>query len=417
MGTVAELFDRLNGDTRRIKHPFSDDLLQANALLHNTAATDEEMAECLSLWCQHRQPCQFGRVAAKQRRIHFCFLREIAVSGWGDVEIGERIREEKRLWKQRAAFNPERAAHSLVIVVASPRVALAAPDQQLRAFCDRILELAEWENNSRGVRRRNSVTSDYLYLRNPTDRRLYGFQFNADFFACAGDGRWWHDHRFPGGIAFTANSTGHMMRFRDWFQGKEQNESWALKQAMLTIRNAAPTRSADSTNPSDRGLATWLRPLDERGRPLVEAIPCPLANMPSVLEGKDWTRYEGVLHTDHAVREEFFLDREIAPTASRPYLMDFTYLYHDKQREFDEFTGGKPFLDDEVYAEIGFPEDWTHRASTTARIRSDEEAASVAEQLVACSQWDVPSWYVVEQDGETYKALENSIGPKEPSID
>src|SRR5438093_4433961 len=132
MTSIADLFTRLNGDPWRVAHPFGDDILQANALLHNAAATEDEMAECLDLWCQHRQPCQFGRVAAKQRRIHFCFLREMAVSTWSDDEIAEKISEEKQLWKQRAAFDPNRAAHSFVIVVASLRVALAAPDQHLR---------------------------------------------------------------------------------------------------------------------------------------------------------------------------------------------------------------------------------------------------------------------------------------------
>src|SRR6266850_6523353 len=117
MSTVAELFSRLVGDPFRITHPFSDDILQANALLHNTAATEEEMTECLLLWCQRRQPCQFGKVAASQRRIHFCFLRDQAVSEWSDAEIGEKIAEEKRLWKQRAACDPGRVAHSFVIVV------------------------------------------------------------------------------------------------------------------------------------------------------------------------------------------------------------------------------------------------------------------------------------------------------------
>lgn len=47
MSSVRELLARLNGDPWRIKHPFSEDILQANALLHNTAATEDEMAECL----------------------------------------------------------------------------------------------------------------------------------------------------------------------------------------------------------------------------------------------------------------------------------------------------------------------------------------------------------------------------------
>jgi len=117
-----------------------------------------------------------------------------------------------------------------------------------------------------------------------------------------------------------------------------------------------------------------------------------------MLAGKDWTRYEGVLHTDHAIREEFFLDREVAPTTSRPYFMDLTYLYDNQQKDFEEFTRGKRFTDEEVYAEIGHPKDWTHRASSTGGSRSEEQAASVAEQLLACSRWEVPSWYVVDQE-------------------
>jgi hypothetical protein len=393
MMTVGDLFAQLNGDARRVARPFSDDILQTNALLHNTAATEDEMVECVNLWCQHRQPCQFGKVAAGQRRIHFCFLREIAVSTWSDEEIAEKISEEKQLWKQRAAFDPQRAAHSFVIVVSSPRVAFAAPDQHLRFFSDRILELAGWGADRRGVRRKNTVTSDFLYLKNPNDGKFFGFRFNADFFACAADGRWWNDHRFPGGIAFTANSTGHMIRFREWYQGKDQSESWALKQAMLTINNAAPTKSTITGDAQEDGCVTWLRPLDSHGKPMVAEIQCPLANVPGTLQGKDWTRYEGLLHTDHAVREEFFLDREIAPTTSRPYLMDFTYLYDDKQADFEKFTRGKPFTEEEIYAEIGHPEDWTHRGSQTREGRSEAQAASVVQQLLACRQWESDSWY------------------------
>src|SRR5712691_3606218 len=104
MTTVAERFARLSGDAWRVSHPFTDDLLQANALLHNTAATEAEMAECAALFCLRKQPCQFGRVAANDERVHFCFLTERAVSTWSDEEIAEKIAEERQLWKQRAAF-------------------------------------------------------------------------------------------------------------------------------------------------------------------------------------------------------------------------------------------------------------------------------------------------------------------------
>jgi hypothetical protein len=398
MNSMRELLARLNGDTWRIRHPFSDDILQANALLHNTAATEGEMAECLALWCLHKQPCQFGRAAAKQLRIHFCCLTDSAISNWSDEEIASKIADEKRLWKQRAAFDPERAAHSFVVVVASSRVALAAPDQQLRTFSERILELIAWPHGESQGRRMNTVTSDYLYLKNPADGAFYGFQFNADFFACAGDGRWWHDHRFPGGVAFTANSTGHMIRFREWYLGKDENEYWALKQAMLTVANAAPMRPGDNKSPAEQGLATWLRHLDANGRPFLADVACPVDKMPPVLAGKDWTRYEGVLHTDHAVREEFFLDREVAPTAARPYLMDLTYLYHRGEPEFEEFTRGRVFSEKEVYAEIGEPKDWAHRVSRVTRDRSEEEAAIIAEQLMSCRSWAPQPGYPTDVD-------------------
>jgi hypothetical protein len=387
VSTISELFSKLSGDSRRITHLFNEDILQANALLHNSAATDDEMAECLGLWCQRRQPCQFGRAAANQQRIHFCFLREEAIREWSDQEITDKIAEDKRLWKQRAAFDKQRAAHSFVIVAASSQLALAAPDQHLRAFSDRLLELAGWGPNRLDARKINTITSDFLYLRNPIDRNFYGFRFNIDFFACAGDGRWWHDHRFPGGIAFTANSTGHMMRFREWYEGKDESEAWALKQAMLTIKNAAPTKSTEEHDLSEQGRVTWLRSLDDDGKPLVANVACPLSNVPASLEGKDWTRYEGLLHTDHAVREEFFFDRDVAPTTSKPYLMDFTYLYDRQQLDFQEFSLGKPFSEDDVFVDIGRPEDWTHRASGSASSRTDSEAATVFEQLLACRQW------------------------------
>ncbi len=398
MTSVADLVARLSGDAWRLSHPFSDDLLQANAILHNSAATEAEMAECMNLWCLRRQPCQFGRVAAKQGRIHFCFLTERAVSEWSDHEIAEKIAEEKRLWKQRAAFDPTRGAHSFVLVVASPRVAFAAPDRHLRAFSDRILELAGWWTGSRVARQANTVTSDFLYLKDPINGMFYGYQFNLDYFACAGDGRWWHDHRFPGGIAFTGNSTGHMIAFREWCEQKTDSREWALKQAMFTIQNAAPTRGTDGADPPEQGRATWLRPLGPEGRAMVDGVECPLSNIPATLEGKDWTRYEGVLHTDHAVREEFFLDREAAPTASKPYLMDFTYLYDEQQDDFKEFTGGKLFSAEEIFAEIGRPEDWTHRGNREGPSRTLNDVAEIAEQLEICRTWEVSPEFVIGDD-------------------
>ena len=174
----------------------------------------------------------------------------------------------------------------------------ASTSDGLRRFADHLLHLAGWAPKRRAKRGDNPITSDFLYLKNPNDGEFYGFQFNIDFFAAAGDGRWWHDHRFPGGIGFTANSTGHMRHFRDSLQkpGSDHGES-ALKQAMITIaqahtkaasdKEAAAVRQARKRKAGPPGCAD----LDEEGKPLVDRLACPVQNMPKQLHGKDWTKY------------------------------------------------------------------------------------------------------------------------------
>jgi hypothetical protein len=390
MSTVNELLTRLQGDELRKTRKFSDDIRDANELLHNPAAFDDEMADCMRTWCHTQQPCQFGILAAQQNRIHFSFLTHEAISRWSDDEIAAKIAEDKKLWKQRAAFDPDRAAHSFMLVVASQTVALAAPDANLEAFSNRLLELTGWSlGTHRRARRVNEISSDYLYLRNPQDGRLYGFQFNVDYFACAAHDRWWHDHRVPGGIAFTANSLGHMRAFREWYSTKAGDASeWAVKLAMVTIDNAEPGKvpSKKGDAPQADGRVTWLRPLQD-GKPFLPEVACPLTKTPAPLQGKDWTKYEGYLHTDHAIRAEFFRDRDVPPTIDRPYIMDFTYIYNQNEADFAEFTGGRPFTDEEVFAEIGRREEWTHRAGPQQRSRSEADSVLVAEQLAVCHQW------------------------------
>lgn len=406
--TLLELYDALREDRQRQDRlPFSQDIVEANRLLHHPFALDHEVAEALNAWCQKRQPCQFGKVAASRGQIHFCVLRERDLAG-GDRGVASKIADERRLWKQRAAFDRKAPPHAFLLLFASPRVALAAPDANLQRFADRLLALAGWGPARRGHRHGNPVSSDFLYLRSPKtqDDLFYGYQFNLDFFAAAGDGRWWHDHRLPGGVGFTANSTGHMRAFKEWYAepGVDFGE-WALKQAMITVANAHAMRKGGAdgktavkpVSPQSEGRVTWLRDLDDAGRPLVAHIASPLAVTPANLVGKDWTRYEGLLHTDHAVRAEFFLDRETPPTAEKPYLMDFTYLYDRSQADFLKFSGGVRTSEEEVYGEIGRPETWTTRAGEFAGDRrSVAHSREVSEHLGV-----IRSWKALEADADS----------------
>jgi hypothetical protein len=371
-------------------------MAEASALLHKPYAEEHEIQEALQHWCKTRQPCQFGRAAASRGQIFFCVLRErdLGDGKAGDRAISDRIAAAKQQWKQRALSNLTAPPHSFILVFGSPYVMEAAPDDNLRRFSNRLLELTGWKPERRARRGENTITSDYLYLRHPQSGEYFGFRFNLDFFAAAGDGTWWHDHRFPGGIAFTANATGHMKAYMDWYSDPDRDHGdWAITQAMMTIARshaARPSPTGDKSEQAARseGRLTWLLDLNREGKPIVGRLSCPLDRIPSQLEGKDWTKYEGLIHTDNAVREEFFDGWPVPATRHNPPLMDFTYLYDITQHDFTDFTGGRLFTEEEVFADIGTPEHWAHRDSGHRPVaRTPEQAAEVAQVLDACFRW------------------------------
>jgi hypothetical protein len=394
--SLRDLHYRLRPDKDRPSCGFSPDLAEVSALMHKPYAEEHEIEEALRHWCKTRQPCQFGRAAASQGQIYFCILRErdLGDGPGGDRAIAEQIAAAKRQWKQRAVSSPSAPPHSFVMVFGSPHVMEAAADDNLRRFSNRLLELTGWKPERRARRGGNTITSDYLYLRHPQSRAYHGFRFNLDFFAAAGDGTWWHDHRFPGGVAFTANATGQMKAYMDWYAdpGRDHGD-WAVTQAMMTIARSHPTRPGATGDKSEKaareeGRVTWLLDLNREGKPVVARLPCPLEKVPSQLAGKDWTKYEGLIHTDNAVREEFFDGRAEPLTRHRPPLMDFTYLYDGTQPDFTDFTAGRLFTEEEVYADIDSPEYWAHRdIGHRPMARTAEQAAEVAELLRGCLAW------------------------------
>jgi hypothetical protein len=88
------------------------------------------------------------------------------------------------------------------------------------------------------------------------------------------------------------------------------------------------------------------------------------------------------------VREEFFDGRAEPLTKHKPPLMDFTYLYDAAQPDFTDFTGGRVFTEDEVFADIDRPENWSHREGGRSTVaRTVDQAAEVAELLAVCLKW------------------------------
>jgi hypothetical protein len=279
--------------------------------------------------------------------MHYCILSDHDLHG-SDDQIKDKIQVERALWKQRALRIGPKTPHGFLLLVAAPRVLNAAPDENLHRLSDKIRAL--WNCPVERDPHGNDRTWEHLFLQHPKTREYYRFTFTVDFFSAAADGQWWHDHRIPGGIGFTANSLGHMATVREWRDGKTAQEEWALKLAMMTIAEAAKTET---------GSATALMDLTN-GLPQ-KSVACPFATpdkLPDRIRQKDWTTYQGVLHTDHSVRDEFFQSDAKPPLRARPFLMDFTYIYDRSQQDYIRFMRGQLVSEEEVFHEIGPPGEW-----------------------------------------------------------
>ena len=369
--TVRRMLRDLNRDQWRDANRFSPEVETANAVLFHPYSTDGQKIEALSAWMQKFQPCLFGRIAAATNRLHYCILSDEDLQE-SDLDIAEKIRRERVAWKRRSlgpAPQVSEPAHGFVLAIASERVALASPDDNLYRLAQRIQDLWGCESTEESG---ETVHWETLFIENPADGSYSRFTFSVDFFAAQGDGCWWHDHRVPGGLAFTANSAGHMRRYREWYTGSKDQKEWLLQTAMGTIHLAAET---------PYGRATWLRPLKD-GKPMVAGTTCPFANpekLKTELKDKDWTRYGGHLHTDHSIRKEFFSDRpeKRLDLTAKEWLQDFTYLYDTKKRDHVRFIGGQAVSYDEIVVEIGAPEDYQQIVSPKAKSAS----ASIKDRL------------------------------------
>jgi hypothetical protein len=339
--SIAEYYRRLTRDDWRIDHPYSSDVNTANDVLLDPFVQDPERRVAIDGWFQRFQPCLFGRLAAKRDGIHYCFLSTEDLLR-SDTHIRNKIATSKRLWKQRAFRGDPK--HGFVLLVCDRKITAACPDENLRQFAIRLQRLAfgAGKPDMKG----NRIVDEWLFLRHPATMAIVKFVFSVDFFASGGDGRWWQDHRIPGGMAFTANSLGHMVRRQEWYEDRTDRIEWGLKTAMLTIESAAKDAA--------HGPATYLLN-QSHGRP-IRPYSWTNATSPADLEklkGKDCGSYGGFLHTDHCVRPEFFEPRDTPVNKEEPWLMDFTYIFDPAAEDHLPFMIGHAATEAEVEAELG----------------------------------------------------------------
>lgn len=336
MVNISKLYSQLSIDPWRKQNGFTPDFehLQ-NQLLQGPASERETV---VSSFLQRHQPCLFGRIAAKLGLITYCILDEHDLTS-NDEAIQKKIQAARTEWT-RLAYEGRRSA--FVIMACSEKLALALPDTGLLQLALRLCSLYLLQ-----VTEPNKIYTEEIFLEIPGSRRMtWRWNVGVNFFGAAGDGRWWHDHRIPGGIAFSMNSVGHLVKSgqiatkmdelsklldvssEGIIPSKIDSLPKALEIAMRTIEMATNTLS---------GKATYL--LDAPSEYNENVPRCPI-QLPQFLRGKNHCEYEGYYHTDESIPSEYFNPSVARESVIVPRRLDFTYLFHDDIDNPDFVTTG-----------------------------------------------------------------------------
>lgn len=331
--TVSDLVAQLSLDVDpwRLHNPFSRDVNDCHSVLFEPRRTRAEKVAAMSHWLSEFQPCLFGRMEAKLNRLDFCLLTENDLQKNDDF-VREKIQRHRLNWKRRAL---DGRSHGFLIVAMSEAIAMARPGRTLLELAARICQLYL------GTDEPDKIHLDELDLEVRVLKKTEWRRWNVgvNFFSTQGDGRWWRDHRIPGGMAFSMNSVGHMARKRveqelvrnpsliDRYSKvpREKLVYWALRMAMKTI---GPPISGN-------GRGTWLA---QRGRFREDTEPPTYEDRQRYFEdlaGYSENRYHGLYHTDETIPSAYFDEglwrREDLAVRDDLY---FTYLHRRDDEDY-----------------------------------------------------------------------------------
>ena len=276
-----------------------------NGTTQQPALTTEQQIEALNTWLLKYQPCVFGRVAARLNAVTYCILGEDDLRR-DDAYVYERIQEARARWKA-LAYEVVQALSSLH---SSPETCLGYAVTTMLQLAQRVCQLYLTADTIEP----DVIYTDNIELEIPLSRGKRSavmFDVGVNFFAAAADGRWWQDHRIPGGVAFSMNSVGHLVKSGQLHRllagvealvghsvgdapPKLESLPEALRWAMQTISNASQTISGPATT------------VCYRCPKLSEPDPhCPL-DLPRSMAGKNYCQYAGWYHTDITLPAENF---------------------------------------------------------------------------------------------------------------
>jgi hypothetical protein len=320
---LLQLFGQLQPDPWRRRVGFSAEMEEANKLLFDPSKNAEA---ALATWLQRHQPCLFGRVAAKLGLIRYCVLREEDLCS--DEAVRDTIQEARHSWTDDAL---DGEASAFVILLISERLANAVPDEVTAKIAIRLCSLYLRDADVLP----DKILHERVWLEKPGPRRItWEWLAGVNYFCAQGDGRWWQDHRIPGGMAFSVNSVGHLAKSAkiaqvlnelnevigvgdgEFSEGTIRSLDDALVYAMRTIDNASDAISGPATE--------LLAAVDADA----DTCPCPI-KLPPTLAGKNHCVYSGWYHTDYTVPAEYFRATVERPSDTIKHNLDFTYLFWD----------------------------------------------------------------------------------------
>jgi len=323
---IDDLLGQLSPDPWRDAQRFSADLQECHEVMFAPQSTRTDIITALRKWLKTdpNQPCLFGRLAASRDRISFCILKEADIAR-GDSHLRDVIQQERRLWKAEALDGKR---HAFVIAMISETLAVAKPDETLRRVAERLCDLYLFDQPL------ESKKHDVLRIGLPEGQ---GFKWFAgvNVFAAQADGRWWNDHRIPGGIAFSMNSVGHMSfvlaQERLAASGSTPRRNlvnWALPLAMRTI-HIASKRPLFGTRLMERAQALICPMIPEEIRREVFLDVAAKERSESLRDLSQYSEhlYEGSYDTDESIPPAYF-EANAGPLAGASMIpLYFTYLH------------------------------------------------------------------------------------------
>lgn len=322
--SVATLMSRLKHDPWRHDVPFDSAFAAFHERLLATR-TDSAAAEVLNQWLASKhQPCLFARLAAKMEAVTFCILRDVDLIGPDDTILA-KVQEARLRWSRLAHFGKSSA---FVLIAISSRISEAIPDNVTAELAQRLGFLY-----LRTEIELDKIYSEEICLEMPGEERLTRlWKAGVNVFSAQGDGRWWRDHRIPGGLAFSMNSVGHLVR-----SGRMQRAFDVLKDDLgITARDGYridtlekalefALRTIDQAAPTSSGRATELLPLPEGDANILPQCP---VQLPGFLKSKNHCEYHGWYDTDVTLPSVYFEPDVERPAHVPAHRLDFTYLFH-----------------------------------------------------------------------------------------